>query len=408
MRKSFILCVALAILAGPALATEWSTTLVANSTNKSGMALVVDSADRAHFLFATGGGTLNHWYQSGGTWLSDSTTLLNANGTAASANYFSAAIGADNTIHMAFRWEGRKDVLGGSLPSYLGYATRSSSGTWATELDESPGVFEASGKHPGIAVDAAGNAYVGHWDSSSGATRWWYSYRDTGWHNVQIDGPQSGEYRNNSIALGPGGKAYITACDTETGTDENYWLRLATFTNGTLDGITDIDKNGKAGRDSSCVRVDSAGKVHIAYFQYGETYGECPMYATNASGSWVLTEINPRSTDTWGNMGYGSPTLALDDSDTPYVLYTKQNGNGLRLATLGSTGWTWEEIVSSGSGGFQVMDPCLILDSHGNPMIAYRNASTNDIYFSTVPEPTTLCLLALGGVGMLVRRKRSK
>jgi hypothetical protein len=171
------------------------------------------------------------------------------------------------------------------------------------------------------------------------------------------------------------------------------WLRLATIRNGALVGIQDIDKNGKAGRDSSTVRVDSLGKVHIGYFQYGEVYGECPMYATDASGSWVLTQLNPlNSGGSWGNMAYGTPTLALDVRDNPSMLYARQGDTGMRYAVKGGSGWTWDEIVTSGGGGYRVDDPCLVLDSRGNPMMAYRGHDNNQIYFTAAVTPTVASL----------------
>lgn len=83
------------------------------------------------------------------------------------------------------------------------------------------------------------------------------------------------------------------------------------------------------GSDRTIV-VDSQGNVHIVYFFVPATE---LRYATNASGSWVISTI-----DSNGDTGHW-PALAIDSQDSLHVVYEDSTNSTMRYAVRSGNNW---------------------------------------------------------------------
>ena len=90
-----------------------------------------------------------------------------------------------------------------------------------------------------------------------------------------------------------------------------------------------------------------------------------PKYATNASGSWVLTELEPCC----GNSFYDT-SIALDSSDYVHSSYYASNYGqpDLKYATNASGSWVIAVVDSEGMVG---SDNSIALDAAGHAHISY-------------------------------------
>ena len=107
----------------------------------------------------------------------------------------------------------------------------------------------------------------------------------------------------------------------------NFALRLATNATGAW-VITDIDSSSSRYFDYgqfSSMAIDSGNKIHIAY---GTSYGSEVRYATNKSGAWVLSTLDSYSNYSSVNTNWYI-NIVLDSSSNPHFGYFKYGSNSL-------------------------------------------------------------------------------
>lgn len=109
---------------------------------------------------------------------------------------------------------------------------------------------------------------------------------------------------------------------------------------------------------------------------------------------------NIQTVDSEGHAGT-STSLALDSEGYPHISYRDFNIRDLKYAAFDGSAW---EIQTIDSEGFVGEYTSLALDSADNPHISYYDYTNEDLKYAFIPEPATILILGLGGIGSLRRR----
>ncbi|RLC76853.1 MAG: hypothetical protein DRI61_12540, partial [Chloroflexi bacterium] len=130
--------------------------------------------------------------------------------------------------------------------------------------------------------------------------------------------------------------------------------------------VTDTVAYAKGGSADTSLAVDSLGYPHIAY---DSNVGL--QYARWTGTAWAIGRVD-RS---------GSPSLALDEDDTPYIGYytSWSGGQSLNYAYLDDSMWVTETVDNLGNVGQYAS---LALDEDGRARIAYYDGGNGDLKFA--------------------------
>ncbi|MEW5800471.1 MAG: chitobiase/beta-hexosaminidase C-terminal domain-containing protein [bacterium] len=131
-----------------------------------------------------------------------------------------------------------------------------------------------------------------------------------------------------------------------------------------------IDNSPSVGKYAS-IAIDSNNKVHISYYDY---VNRSLKYATNLSGSWVISEI-----DSYADAGLGC-SIALDSNDKVHISYMNWVIRSLKYATNASGAWITATVDSS----VQVGDTTsLAIDSSNGIHISYHDSTNQHLKYAT-------------------------
>ncbi|KKU26732.1 MAG: Carbohydrate binding family 6 [Candidatus Magasanikbacteria bacterium GW2011_GWA2_46_17] len=159
-----------------------------------------------------------------------------------------------------------------------------------------------------------------------------------------------------------------------------------------------VESANNVGRYSSIAINRATGVTHIIY--YDNTNGDL-RYVKYSGGSWgapvildgqagcIATGCGSRNA---GYESYGS-NLVLNSSGNPRVAYNDYSSDDLYYAYSNDGGTTWTtNLIEGGAGatgtgcatsGNYGTYPSLAVDSSGNPNISYRNYSSNDLRYAS-------------------------
>ncbi|MFH0791036.1 MAG: choice-of-anchor U domain-containing protein [Candidatus Omnitrophota bacterium] len=360
-------------------------------------AIAIDSQNRPHIAY--GGKHLYYAYYDGAAWTYETVDSAFNVGECASIaidsnnkvhiSYLDCSIGCNYVLKYATNASGRwvttivdpdSDFYYNSIAidssnkvhisyldwsnGYLKYATNAS-GSWITTIVDSGGIWHAS-----IAADSSNNVHISYCDDNSYLK---YATNASGkWVITTVD--SSGYLTQfSSIAVDSSNKAHISCGDWSNGWS-NADLKYATNASGSW-VITTIDSPGNVGEYSS-IAIDSSDKVHISYSDCSNGWGYSNLkYTTNASGTWITTTV-----DSSGDTG-GEPSIAIDSSNNVHISYLdRSNNDELKYATNASGIWATTTIDSSGDVG---MDTSIATDSGNKAHISYSDWGNEEIKYAT-------------------------
>ncbi len=135
--------------------------------------------------------------------------------------------------------------------------------------------------------------------------------------------------------------------------------------------ISTIDSAGDVGPDTS-IAIDSNNKVHISYV---DNVNADLKYATNASGSWVVSTIDGAE----GAVGIHS-SIAIDSNNNVHISYYDTINGHLKYATNALGSWEIFTIDSTGDVGKYTS---IAVDSNNKIHISYCDYTNFDLKYAT-------------------------
>jgi hypothetical protein len=309
----------------PACATTLLAASIIDSGSCANNSMAIDSNDKLHIAYINSGPTtyeLRYVTNASGVWAK--TTV----GT--SWGYPSIATDALNKVHIA------------TTSQYISNAT----GTWVTEN------YYSNAAVPSIAVDKNGKAHIGFYVENSNRALLYANNLSGSWNAETISNtilqtwPSLALDSNTKahVAFSDGGLAEYVHYSTNTSGSWQNWTIGGPFQSGSLCGFDEGLK----------IAIDSANKVHIVFRD---------TYYNNSAGSWTSEIFDP------GGM---CPSLTLDQSNTPHIVYSAYDNNTatyrLKHATKGQNGWsnTTLSVIYGPSGYFSIA-----VDSLGGIHVSY-------------------------------------
>ena len=197
------------------------------------------------------------------------------------------------------------------------------------------------------------------------------TYDGSSWTTQDIDTSSRTGYRP-SIAIDNQGALHIAYLDRD-----NTNLRYATNASGswvlsTLD-TSSVNPNNDAAKTG--IAIDNRGHVHIIHPVQGSSVWVL-NYTTNVSGSFVSTTI----TDTTKDDGKYASLAIAGNGSLHISVYRDSGGSDLRYYTDESGVWTNETVHTGSNYG---KDSAIALNSKDEVVIVYRkDDAADDIYMS--------------------------
>jgi len=264
--------------------------------------------------------------------------------------------------------EGKEGTLGSA---WVLHTIAPSAGTYSTSiaLDDSHQAAISFGNR-----FISGNLMFAKWQGKSAITE-------------KVDGGSAGDAgQYSSLAFDNTGKPRITYND-----GQHYATLMETRFDGKSWTPFKVDTGGLTGDTgySSSIVIDKNGHSHIAYTN-GKSFANL-MYATDASGSWVITTVD-NGGSVIASTGF-DPSIALDSRGFPHIAYYDASAQDLRYASWNGTGWDTETVESLNDIG---KHPSLAIDSRDQPHISYYDASYKELRYVVYNTTESRYLSPLG------------
>ena len=331
----------------------------ADYTDQAGRynAIVMDSNGHLHVVHINGGNyQIRHSVYDGNSW--NSVTINNCESSYCWDIHM--VIDDNDELHVAYTASS-----GSAKVIYMHYDGTSWTDTLVTvnALYGAVGIAVDSNNHPHISYAVDGQ-YCG--DGLRLA-----SYDGSSWGNQGIDiGSNRG--CESAILIDENDHIYIAYQNRD-----NSKLKIATDKSGSWDSyIVDTGtspSNLYPGYMTSMV-MDGQGQFHIAHFDDKE---DDLRYSTGApNNQWTTTIV-----ESSGHTGR-DPSIALDSSGTPHIVYNSWAGWDLKYAVHNSTTASWDKSFISTTGDVGKGNS-IIIDSNGVMHVAFSDEDSDVMKYAT-------------------------
>jgi hypothetical protein len=243
--------------------------------------------------------------------------------------------------------------------------------SWAMIMSDDPG--GKNGLASSIAIDSNHHVHISYQHPSTSALR--YATNETGsWVYTMVDGWYSGvSGESTSLAISSNNKVYI-ATHNDTSGELRVFARTisgSAWSNTLIDNVGDPGDTDASGNPAISAKTDTNNKLHIAYWRH--TSNDL-VYATNASGGWVITAV-----DTVGNVGdYCS--LDLDSGNKAHISYWNSTAIHLSYATNVGGSWVHANLDNSSNNGYMTS---LVVDTSNKVHIVYTGGGPGPLSYIT-------------------------
>jgi hypothetical protein len=233
---------------------------------------------------------------------------------------------------------------------------------------------------------------VGEWNFEIYVRRW----NGSSWEEVGLGSATGGGISSSSgwsgtpsIAVAPGGTAFVAWCDNSSANDEIYVRRwngssweevgVGSATGG---GIS----NNSGGSRFPSLAITSDGTPYVAWYDDSSANDEIYVRRWNGS-SWEEVGIGSATGGGISNNNgeSGGASVAIAPDNTPYVAWGDESNGNSEIYVRRWNGSSWEEVgigsatgggISSNSG--DSYDPSIATASDGTPCVAWTGRSTDD------------------------------
>ena len=303
-------------------------TLISQSTAGHYKSIALDSLDKVHISYNSGG-ELRYTTNASGSWVTED--------PAAGSDKNSIAVDSSGKVHISTFGCGNNCVQ---------YSTNVS-GAWVTQAIDTTNQNGGSS----IAVDSSDNVHIAYVSANEFVLK--YATNASGSWVTETVG--SGGW-SVSIAVDSSGNVHISNWDNNT--------RLKYITNSSGSWVAEpVDNDAYVGGSNS-IAVDSSDHVHISY--YDGSNGDL-KYATNAYGSWVTESV-----DSSGNVGQNS-SIAVDSSDIVHISYLDGTNGSLKYAATNVAVLSGMVVINEAATYCTSRNVTLMLSSTSAHSICFSN-----------------------------------
>jgi Bacterial Ig domain len=226
---------------------------------------------------------------------------------------------------------------------------------------------------PCLVTDSGGHPVVA-WDESDGTSNNVYVKRWTGttWESVGngLDVNTNKDASQPSMVLDSNSNPVVVWTESD-GTSNNIYVKRWTGTAWILVGSGFLDVNTNQFARLPSLALDSSGNPVVAWTERDGTFTN--IYLKRWTGTaWIL--VGNGLLNLINNQSFSDASLALDSSGNPVVAWSENDGTSINVYVKRWNGTAWVFVgngfldVSTNTTAYQ---PSLVLDSSGNPVVSW-------------------------------------
>jgi hypothetical protein len=248
--------------------------------------------------------------------------------------------------------------------------TSSGFGAWvSTVLDIPEGISGINPNYGGIsdiAIDSSGNVHISHSDDVNGELR--YVTNTSGaWSGISIC-----DFTLPYPTIMIDSMDHVHIYSLKKNANSNIEIIHATIESGKWHvSSTVIDETpvNYFGISNESIYLDNSDNLHIAYVIENSSYDTIIKYATNASGSWTVSDVydlNYRDP-----LNISIPSIVLDSARKAHISFIDNEssvGYKLKYATNATGDFLFTDVLQS---GYMLISPSIALNKYNRPGIAF-------------------------------------